>query len=493
MKQREKQPRFTVQIVGGFSGKLLNQSLEITNPKLLVVSVTEVVHGDVTLTFPPTLAYLDFHPEASRFGKFIWEVGDILQLTGRVIPCYEYRGHDADSRLRFVEQRFHSRVVAHTQRWLTQLPRAINRRPLTATLSRYLNHQLSFNRFQEQMWRLARPLPAPYQRGLHHVQLAQVQAIRSVYQQRASLAPEHLLITDVRHLTTKHLATPTPPNSRQPEISLVKARLQDPAYLTQLLRRITNQNPVFPPHTAAIPTDAATPLASPAIPTLALAPASPAAQSRVSASTLVSLTITVQRARTVCAAPATGPLTPVDTLAATVSDFALPPQAPDGTGAYFNPHFATCLVYDAALARLQLTPGYQGTLTGTLTQVRVVAPAQQAALARAQKQVLHHLRRLLDQSLATFGDPILPAYAQLSAKLAAGQLDFAAYRKALATLRPAADPPLADQAATRLAGLHQKVPGADRPGVVSRPHHRPGNPRRRGDAAAACHRRRATG
>ncbi|WP_461227309.1 hypothetical protein [Lacticaseibacillus suihuaensis] len=146
----------------------------------------------------------------------------------------------------------------------------------------------------------------------------------------------------------------------------------------------------------------------------------------------------------------------MDTLTATVSDFALPPQAPDGTSAYFNPHFATFLVYDAALARLQLTPGYQGTLTGTLTQERVVVRVQQAALGRAQKQVLHHLRRLLDQSLATTGDPMLPAYDQLSARLAAGQINFAAYRKALATLRPKDDPPLAARQLSAWQAFAQK-------------------------------------
>ncbi|WP_461224608.1 hypothetical protein [Lacticaseibacillus suihuaensis] len=471
----------TVQIVGGFTGKLLDQSLRVTQQNLLVVAINAATLNDGTVfSFPPELAYLEFHPEVSRFGAFIWQVGDTFQVTGSIVPRFEYPGHKIHTRLITEYRQTQKFIINQTQVWLNQLPRSQKRRQLVATLSRYKNNKLSFEPFQEQLTRLAQSLPAQHRALLQHNQQQQISAMRAIYQSLTRTAPEHPFIIDARNIQTQNLTTQAPAG-RQKAIPLDKNRLQESDYQKTLLNRITSQTPLFQTNSASIPVDSTTfnSLTETDLPKLEAAAkstttvASPTITHKSTSFTPApapapaKLTIALQQAQTVCVAAPNGRLTPVDVLAVRVSEFGVPEptvapptrgrsrrksaEDPDN-GVYFDPHLPTFLVYDAALALLQLTPGYQGALSGTLRQVRLITPAKRQALERAHAQAIHHLRRLLARFLTT----PQPNLTRLTDRLAAGRLTFAGYRKQLAGLVPRLDAQLAERLDATWAAFTQK-------------------------------------
>ncbi|WP_225047785.1 hypothetical protein [Lacticaseibacillus kribbianus] len=438
--------RVNVTLSDVFFGNLLDDTLHLTHTEMLVVTVDSLVLSDDTeIPITPVQVLLEFDPTQTPLG-LLWRVGDAFQVSGRLHKTHLYPGRvqfEQLSRLR--ESAIHD-VTGSTRTWLRQIPRPTTRAMLSRSLKRFILNDITFAQFQNQLRTQSRPLSSRIRRNLRTAQDQQMATWRALRIAMTQLAPDTFIIT---HPTTIRVRQLTSGGKLAMQIN--RDRAADDDYHHQLLMSIHTHerwiNPGDPPR-VHLPN-------SESNPTSGRAPGH-------AAPVQVSLTVTVRHAETVCLAPKLGPLPTMDALAATVTAFDLPPQATDGSGAAFNPHFATFLVYDAALARLQLTPGWQGVLTGTFNQVRLVVPAQQAALVRAQQQVLHRLRQLLDQSLAATGDPVLPIYARLSTRLAAGKLGFADYLKRLGKLR-AADPPLAARQTAAWRAYTHKYQALTRP------------------------------
>ncbi|WP_461225326.1 hypothetical protein [Lacticaseibacillus suihuaensis] len=243
----------------------------------------------------------------------------------------------------------------------------------------YQAGRLGFAVFQERVEALARPLPPKIRLQLAHVQQAQIALMRQVYAELDALAPEHLVIAEPTQL---RLLQAAPPDER-PVYPVDFARLADPAYQAALLATITPAADANP----GLPLDPPSPAPSPLTPYriqlhASLAQTRPRPQRQ-------RLEVTVDRATSAWVLddrdrPHAQDGLLVTVAAATAVEKVNAQEETFSGDLYLKPHVPVLLAFDAALVRLQLSLGWQGSLTGRLRLVRVIAAKRVAALRQAR-------------------------------------------------------------------------------------------------------------
>ncbi len=444
--------RLTVTLLGTYAGILLDDRFQTSQDELLSVRIDAVSLLDNTkIPFTPLDGYLEFDPAHTPLGV-LWRIGDRFEVSGRLRFFRAAPSATYVAKIQRLLRQAKDSIVQPTLAWINLLPTQPSRNRFLRLLTQFQKEQLSFSAFQEQQTLKARVLSASQRAGLARVQQRQIAIMRPIFEALARLAPEQPLISHPRDIKMIELKF-----SPKMATRVNKDRLGDPTYRHQLFMQLVN--PDASPQLTTLPPakPRATPKSQPATASNRFIPAPAPAK----------LTIALLQAQTLCMAAPNGRLTPVDTLGVRVSEFGVPEPtvvtpprgrsrrktAADGdNGVYFNPHLPTFLVYDAALAPLQLTPGYQGALSGTLRQVRLVTPAKRQALERAHARAIHHLRRLLARSLTA----PQPELTRLTDRLAAGRLTFSGYHKLLAGLLPKRDAQLATRLDDTWAAFTQK-------------------------------------
>ncbi|WP_225048231.1 hypothetical protein [Lacticaseibacillus kribbianus] len=441
-------PRLSVTIIGTFTGALLDSSFKMTRSALLAVSIDTLTLPDGSpFHFTPVYGYFAFSPGDAPLG-YLWQVGDRLQVSGQLKFRYEYRGRQQYAAITQLVHRAQAAIALDMRRWLNILPQSASRRFFMRLLNAYEAGTLTLSQLQTAAVQRAPQLSASQREQLIQLQRQQSATMQDLYAATKRLAPEHPLIDGPLQQRTLQLK-PGPTRG----VRINRNRLASPDYraelLTAIARQTTAAHPLPMDVPPPVPREAATQVAPK--PVVVRTPAPPPVRAQLLA--------TLTAATTLLTVDAAGAVHPLDALAAAVEQVEPPDEPPAAPATRhtrkkaagqesvleFNGAWPTALAFDAALIRLQPSLGQRATYTGTLRLVRVVAPNRQAALRRAQDRLAHRLQQAIDRHLAATGAPRLAAYRQLTARLIAGRLSFAAYCRQLAALTSTPDPQLADR------------------------------------------------
>ncbi|WP_262315018.1 hypothetical protein [Lacticaseibacillus parakribbianus] len=440
--------RLTATIIGGYSGSLLTPSFEPVQRPWLAVRVSAItLANDAVFEISATPAYLAFQPTAAPLG-LLWRTGDQLQITSTLEMWRELPTVAALTAIRRIVDSARLTTGRAAANWLTWVQEPARRRTIADLVTDYQAGRLSFAVFQERVAALARPLPSKIRLQLAHVQQAQIALMRQVYAELDALAPEHLVIAAPTQL---RLLQAAPPDER-PAYPVDSARLADPAYQAALLATIT----------PAADTDPGLPLDPPST-----AP-SPLTPYRIRLRTTVAQTrprsqrqrleVTVDRATTALVLDDRDHPHAQDGLLATVAaataveKFNAQEESFSGD-LHLQPHVPVLLVFDAALIRLQLSLGWQGSLTGRLRLVRVIAAKRVSDLRHARAAAVAKITALTRrQAKQVAAATARLKSAQQAATSTAGQAARSATGQAITSIAGQAAASATDQAATSTAG-----------------------------------------